>query len=108
MAAELRRERGGGDTAMTMPGPRRSRPGACSSSGNFSKAMALASFERARQRYAKAIGEEAQPMVIGRLLRSRGTRRFYQVRLPAPSRQVAEALCSRIQAVGGDCVAMRS
>ena len=47
-------------------------------------------------------------MIIGRLLRSRGTRPFYQVRLPAASRQVAEALCSRIQAAGGNCVAMRS
>jgi len=43
-----------------------------------------------------------------RALRSRGTRRFYQIRLPAASRQVAEALCSRIHAAGGNCVAMRS
>ena len=46
--------------------------------------------------------------VIGRLLRSRGTRRFYQVRLPAPSRAVAQQLCGRIQSVGGACVAMPS
>jgi hypothetical protein len=75
--------------------------------GNFSKARALASFERARQRYARVIGD-MNPMVIGRLLRHRGTRRFYQVRLPAASRQIAEALCQRIQSVGGNCVAMRS
>ena len=87
---------------------RPSRPWGVQLSGNFSKALALASFERARQRYATAIGDEARPMIIGRLLRSRGTRRFYQVRLPAPSRQVAETLCSRIQAIGGNCVAMRS
>jgi hypothetical protein len=75
--------------------------------GNFSKALALASFERARQRYARLIGD-MQPMVIGRLLRSRGTRRFYQVRLPAETRQFAQLLCQRIQAIGGACVAMRS
>jgi hypothetical protein len=75
--------------------------------GNFSKSLALASFERARARYAKVIGDE-RPMVIGRRLRSRGTRRFYQVRLPAPSRGAAEALWGRIRAVGGVCVAMRS
>src|SRR6266851_147495 len=75
--------------------------------GNFSKGLALAAFERARQRYAGIVGE-AHPMIIGRLLRSRGTRPFYQVRLPAGSRAVAEALCSRIQSVGGSCVAMRS
>ena len=75
--------------------------------GNFSKGLALAAFERARQRYAGIVGE-ARPMIIGRLLRSRGTRPFYQVRLPAGSRAVAEALCGRIQSVGGNCVAMRS
>jgi len=30
------------------------------------------------------------------------------VRLPAGSRALAEALCTRIQSVGGNCVAMRS
>jgi hypothetical protein len=47
-------------------------------------------------------------MVIGRLLRSRGTRPFYEIRLPAATREVADALCGRIQSVGGACVAMRS
>jgi hypothetical protein len=75
--------------------------------GNFSKPLALAAFDRARQRYAGVISD-ARPMVIGRLLRSRGTRPFYQVRLPAASRAVAEQLCGRIQRVGGACVAMPS
>ena len=75
--------------------------------GNFSKPLALAAFERARQRYAGIVGE-VPPMIIGRLLRGRGTRPFYQIRLPAASRQAADALCGRIQAAGGNCVAMRS
>jgi len=75
--------------------------------GNFSKGLALAAFERASQRYAAVIGN-LQPMIIGRLLRSRGTRRFYQVRLPAASRQAAADLCARIAAAGGACVATRS
>jgi hypothetical protein len=75
--------------------------------GNFSKPLALAAFDRARARYATVIGNE-RPMIIGRLLRSRGTRPFYQVRLPAPSRAVAEQLCGRIQAAGGACVALPS
>ena len=106
VATELRRERG--NPAADDDGPAPFAPWGVQLSGNFSKTLALASFERARQRYGAAIGAEAQPMIIGRLLRSRGTRRFYQVRLPAPSRQVAEAWCGRIQAVGGNCVAMRS
>lgn len=75
--------------------------------GNFSKALAIAAFDRARQRYAAVIGG-LRPMVIGRLLRSRGTRPFYEVRLPAATRTDADALCGRIQTVGGACVAMRS
>ena len=75
--------------------------------GNFSKRLALAAFARARQRDAAAIGD-LRPMVIGRLLRSRGTRPFYQVRLPAPSRAAAAALCNRIRSVGGNCVALHS
>jgi hypothetical protein len=75
--------------------------------GNFSKGVALASFKRAEARYAAVIGD-ARPMIIGRLLRSRGTRRFYQVRLPAASRAAADALCTRIRSVGGACVAKPS
>lgn len=75
--------------------------------GNFSKQAALASFERAERLYARAIGNR-RPMIIGRMLRSRGTKMFYQIRLPAASRAVAVALCGRIQAVGGACVAMHS
>jgi hypothetical protein len=75
--------------------------------GNFSKAVALASFERARQLYAGVIGS-SRPMIIGRVLRSRGTRRFYQVRLPAATRQAAQALCGRIRAAGGICLALPS
>ena len=75
--------------------------------GNFSKPLALAAFARARARYAPVIGE-TRPMIIDRLLRSRGTKPFYQVRLPAESRTVAEQLCGRIQAAGGACVALPS
>jgi hypothetical protein len=75
--------------------------------GNFSKDRALASFARARQRYAGVLGE-ARPMVIGTRLRSRGTRAFYRVRVPAESRQAADTLCSSIRKVGGACVVLRS
>jgi hypothetical protein len=75
--------------------------------GNFSKAIALTSFDRARQRYAAVIGGR-QPMVIGSVLRSRGTRRFYRVLLPAGSRAEADHLCGAILADGGACVAVRT
>lgn len=75
--------------------------------GNFSKGLALAAFHRAVSRYAGVIGD-AKPMIIGRVLRSRGTRPFYQIRLPEATRDAAAAVCHRIQAAGGACIAMPS
>ncbi|MCO5092611.1 lytic transglycosylase domain-containing protein [Bosea sp. (in: a-proteobacteria)] len=76
-------------------------------SGNFSKARALAAFQRAAGRHRTIIGA-LPPMVIGTRLRSRGTRAFYRVRLPAATRAEASALCRRIQADRGACVVLRS
>lgn len=75
--------------------------------GNFSKAQALAAFQRVRARHRTVIAN-LPPMVIGTRLRSRGTRAFYRVRLPAASRAVAIALCQRIQAQSGACVVLKS
>ncbi|MGX1741235.1 lytic transglycosylase domain-containing protein [Bosea sp. NPDC055353] len=75
--------------------------------GNFSKARALAAFQRAGARHRAIIGA-LPPMVIGTRLRSRGTRAFYRVRLPAATRAEAIALCRRIQSDRGACVVLRS
>ena len=75
--------------------------------GNFSKGRALASFNRARALYAGIFGE-GRPMVIGTRLRTRGTRAFYRIRLPADSQVAANALCGRIHAKGGACIVLRS
>ena len=105
VTAELRGDRGDGLEVELGFAPLA--PWGVQLAGNFSKALALASFERARRHYAGVVGE-MQPMIIGRLLRSRGTRRFYQVRLPAASRAEADTLCRRILSAGGACIAMRS
>jgi hypothetical protein len=75
--------------------------------GNFSKAIALASFGRARQAHRAILGE-IRPMVIGTRLRFRGLRTFYRVRVPATTREAANALCNRLRAVGGNCVVLRT
>lgn len=75
--------------------------------GNFSKALALQSFARARTRYAGVIGE-VRPMIIGTRLRTRGTRAFYRIRIPAQSRGAADTLCGRIRGVGGACLVLRT
>lgn len=75
--------------------------------GNFSKALALSAFSRAKARLASVLGG-VQPMIIGSRVRSRGTRVFYRVRAPAQSRAEAQSLCSRIQRAGGACVVLKS
>jgi hypothetical protein len=105
VTAELRR--GGGGAGGGVLASEIWAPWGVQLAGNFSKPLALAAFDRARARYAGVIGE-TRPMIIGRLLRSRGTKPFYQVRLPAASRAVAEQLCGRIQSIGGACVAAPS
>ncbi len=76
-------------------------------SGNFSKALALAAFERSRATLRTVLGD-VQPMVLGSRLRSRGTRSFYRVRVPAPTRTEANGLCARIRAAGGGCVVLKT
>jgi soluble lytic murein transglycosylase-like protein len=75
--------------------------------GNFSKAIALASFARAAQRYQRIVGE-TQPMVVYGVLRSRGRLPFYRVMIPEASRTDAERTCRAILAAGGACAALRS
>jgi len=74
---------------------------------SFSKDSALRAFARARHDYAGVIGD-MQPFVLGSVLRSRGWRPFYRVRLPAQTGGEARRLCGRIQAVGGACAVLRS
>jgi Transglycosylase SLT domain len=75
--------------------------------GNFSKSVALSTYGRVRRDFASLLGD-GEPMVLGRRLRSRGARLFYQVRAPAPTRAAAEALCNRMLRAGGACVVLRS
>jgi hypothetical protein len=74
---------------------------------SFSKGSALRAFARARHQYSSVIGD-MNPFVLGSVLRSRGWRPFYRVRLPAQTGGEARRLCDRIQAVGGACAVLRS
>jgi Transglycosylase SLT domain/SPOR domain len=75
--------------------------------GSFSKAAALATYQRARSLYESLLGDR-QPMVIGGRLRSRGFNAFYRVRAPASSRAEGVALCDKILHAGGACVVLRN
>jgi hypothetical protein len=101
VTAELRADEGEGP-ALAPPAP-----WGVQLSGNFSKAVALASFARNAQRYQRIVGD-ARPMIIGGVLRSRGWRRFYRIMLPEASRADADRACQAIMRIGGACVATRS
>ncbi|MBB3773959.1 hypothetical protein FHS55_004605 [Angulomicrobium tetraedrale] len=103
VTAALRR--GGGEVAQEIATI--TAPWGVQLSGNFSKARALASYQRTQKRFA-ALLEGTQPMIIGARLRSRGSRAFYRVRVAQPSRQAAQALCSRLRALGGACIVLPS
>jgi hypothetical protein len=75
--------------------------------GSFSKGLALASFQRTRQRYQAILGD-VEPFVLASRLRSRGTRAFFRVRMPAATQAEAQRLCGRLHAVGGSCIVLRS
>jgi hypothetical protein len=102
IVASLRR---GGDPAFGPDEPYS--PWGVQLAGSFSKQAALATFSRSRRQYAEVVGD-VRPMIIGTRLRSRGTRAFYRVRIPKPTRQQAEALCQKIHQIGGACVVLRT
>lgn len=101
VTAELRSEEGAGETAAPLA------PWGVQLAGNFSKAIALASFARAEQRYRGVVGD-VRPMILGGVLRSRGWRRFYRIMIPEASRAEADRACRAIMSAGGACVAIRS
>jgi len=110
VTAALRRGRAGqpqiarADMEPAIPPPA---PWGVQLAGNFSKEQALHSYAREARAYADVLGD-AQPMIIGTLLRSRGTKAFYRVRVPSQSREEAQTTCSRIRQAGGHCIVLRS
>ena len=76
--------------------------------GNFSKDDRARKLCAGARRATRAILGDVVPMVIGTRLRSRGTRAFYRVRIPAATREAATEICTRLQKAGGACVVLKS
>jgi len=53
------------------------------------------------------MSDQQDPIVSSSLLRSRGTRPFYQIRIGADTRTEANSLCARIRKAGGACMVLR-
>jgi hypothetical protein len=73
----------------------------------FSKDRALNSYATALKRLEPVVGEH-EPMLLQSILRSRGPRPFYQVRIGAETRTMADRLCADIRKAGRSCLVLRN
>jgi hypothetical protein len=73
----------------------------------FSRDKALAMYARALKRLSAVIGDQ-DPSLLSSVMRSRGTRAFYQVRIGADTRPAADDLCNRVRKAGGACFVLRN
>ena len=83
------------------------RPWGVQLAAGFDRDKALAMYSRAISHLRGVIGDQ-DPMLLGSIFRSRGTRMFYQVRIGADTRPVADDLCNRIRRAGGACLVLRN
>lgn len=73
----------------------------------FDRDKALAMYSRAIRGLQSVIGDR-DPSLLSSVMRSRGTRPFYQVRIGAETRPEADDLCTRIRRAGGACFVLRN
>jgi hypothetical protein len=73
----------------------------------FSRDKALAMYARAIKRLSAVIGDQ-DPSLLSSVMRSRGSRTFYQVRIGTDTRPAANDLCNRIRRAGGACFVLRN
>ena len=73
----------------------------------FDRNKALAMYARAINRLGAVIGDQ-DPSLLSSVMRTRGTRTFYQVRIGTDTRPAADDLCNRIRRAGGACFVLRN
>src|SRR3984957_19177379 len=73
----------------------------------FDRDKALAMYARAIKRLGAVIGDQ-DPSLLSSVMRPRGTRTFYQVRIGTDTRPAADDLCNRIRHAGGACFVLRN
>ena len=83
------------------------RPWGIQVSTSFSKARALSTFARLRQRYASVLSD-SEPFVLPERNLSRGRRYLYMVQIGADARDEAVKLCTELRARGGACIVQKN
>ena len=76
-------------------------------SAGFDRNRALALYARAMKRLSAVIGDH-DPSLLSSVMRSRGSRAFYQVRIGADTRGEADELCNRIRRASGACFVLKN
>ena len=83
------------------------RPWGVQLAAGFDRNRALSMYSRAIKGLGSVIGDR-DPSLLSSVMRSRGNRAFYQVRIGAETRPEADALCNRIRHAGGACFVLRN
>jgi len=83
------------------------RPWGVQLAAGFDRNRALSMYSRAIKGLGSVIGDR-DPSLLSSVMRSRGNRAFYQVRIGADTRPEADALCNRIRHAGGACFVLRN
>ncbi|MGJ5179516.1 transglycosylase SLT domain-containing protein [Bradyrhizobium oligotrophicum] len=73
----------------------------------FDRNRALSMYARAIKGLGSVIGDR-DPSLLSSVMRSRGNRAFYQVRIGTETRPEADELCGRIRRAGGACFVLRN
>jgi hypothetical protein len=76
-------------------------------SAGFSRERVLAVYAGLVRRFGDILSGH-DPTIMAAVLRSRGTRAFYQVRVGAQTREIANGLCAKIMRAGGACSVLRN
>jgi hypothetical protein len=76
-------------------------------SAGFSRERILAAYSGIFKRLGDVLSGH-DPSILTSILRNRGTRPFYQVRIGAETRESANGLCAKIMRAGGACLVLRN
>ena len=83
------------------------RPWGVQLSAGFSRERILAAYSALFKRLGEILSGH-DPSILTSILRNRGTRPFYQVRIGAETRESANGLCAKIMRAGGACLVLRN
>ena len=75
--------------------------------GGPSQSRALADYQQLQKRFALVLGDRA-PLVLRTHMAGPGSASWYLVRVAEPTRERANQLCARLEAIGGRCLVFRN